>query len=619
MAFFFRTLMVFSGLAAVAALVLEYGFHKAPVAPRLLHAVQTAVVLVFVFDRVFWLATSPRRTEYLRSNLIDFILMGIALGVFAMGLEIQVLSAGALYVIITQVYMLVALLLRGVNFNLRFAGSGIHPSWLLIVSFLFLCLAGSGLLMLPVAVHEQFHDKWYYPDALFTAVSATCVTGLVVNDTGAHFTFFGQAVIVAMIQLGGLGIMLFGTMLALLVGGGLSVRSAGAIGHMLATERPGELARTLKFVALVTLAVELAGAALMYPMFASSPDDFGRAMSQAGAIWYSVFHSVSSFCNAGFSLYGQNMMQGVGEGWNRPLRDNWQIMGVMAPLIVIGGLGFSVLQDCARWFHSRLRRMLCAALPGSSSPAMPKARLTLHSKIVLVASALLIVLGAGVLILIEKLPGERAPSVGRSEIETRVRDRSDKTALCNLQSAKLVEAAVFQSVSARTAGFNTVDMDKLSHSGKFWMCGLMVIGGSPGGTAGGMKTATFAMLVAAIYCVLRRRSELEVFHRSISTELLQRTVAVAVLYLALVATTSMLLSVSMKEYNLTDLVFEACSACGTVGLSTGITPKLTLFPKYVVIAGMFIGRIGPLTLMLALTSKRKYVRYAYPTENVVIG
>ncbi|MHC4983400.1 MAG: TrkH family potassium uptake protein [Planctomycetota bacterium] len=615
--------LALSGLVAIAALILEYGFEKPPIEVRDLHIVESIVVAIFVLDRVLHLALAARRREYVRRNLIDFILIIAAVGVFAGSLEFRgdVLSAGALYVIITQVYLLVALIIRAVNMNLRFAGSGIHPTWLLVGSFAFLSLAGSGLLMLPAAVRYGY-ERWSYPDALFTAVSATCVTGLVVRDTGTHFTGFGQAVILTLIQLGGLGIMMFGTVLAMLVGKGLSVRTSNTIGHMLATERIGELGRTLKFVALVTIAFELIGILMFYPMFANTFDAYGARLADnpGRALWHSLFHSISSFCNAGFALYKSNMMHGVDEAWPSHLRNNWQIVGVMAPLIVIGGLGFPVLQDCARWFRARLRGLFGRGSSASGgSPGGPRARLSLHSKVVLTTSAALIVFGAVGLAVVEKLPGNSPPNSAGSDS---AQDPTDTASLRNLDGGRLVKAAAFQSVTARTAGFNTVDMKKLSHSGKLWLCGLMVIGGSPASTAGGMKTATFALLIIATYCMLRRRSELEVFRRSISVDLLRKTVTVAVLYLALVATVTLLLSIGMKqykEYDLIDLLFEACSACGTVGLSTGVTPKLPVFPKLVVTAGMFIGRLGPLTLLLALTSKMRYVRYSYPTENVVIG
>ena len=567
-----------------------------------------------MLDRVGRLALARRKPAYLRENWIDFALIGAGLIALVIGERLtgRILSAGELYVVISQGYILISLIIRGVNVNLRFAGSGIHPTWLLVGSFAMLALVGSGLLMLPKATPADTHI--WYTDALFTAISATCVTGLVVLDTGSDFTHFGQAVILTLIQLGGLGIMLFGTVLAMAVGKGLSLRSTNALDQMLATDAPGQLARTVVFIVLVTLMFEAVGAVMFYPMFAAE-QAAGTVPAVRQAIWDSIFHSISSFCNAGFSLYRRNMMAGVAEGWAGPLRSHWQIFGVMAPLIILGGLGFPVLRDLAGWIRGFGRRMFSRGKIGL------KPRLTLHSKIVLTTSVALLVIGALVFLLVELPTGADKRVVGRHPniIDATVR-RGDWPAMD--VSDKLV-GATFQSITARTAGFNTVDMKELSTAGKLWLCGLMVVGGSPAGTAGGMKTVTFALLIVCAYCVLRRRDKLEVFKRTISANLLGKVATVAVLYLGLLATVTLLLCVAVpRGHSFINLFFEACSACGTVGLSTGVTgPGTALrdFGKFVIMAGMFIGRLGPLTLLLALTSRIRHVRYAYPTENVTIG
>lgn len=615
---FLNVLLAVAAAAAVAALVGEYGFRQPPLRVGVLHAVQTVVVAMFALDRVVRLESAADRRRYFRENWLDFALLAAAVAVVLVGRQFlaKVMSAGALYVIITQAYILISLVLRGVGANLQFASSGLHPTWLLIGSFAVLCLAGSGLLMLPAASPPG--QPMYYQDALFTATSATCVTGLVVRDTGRDFTTFGQGVILVLIQLGGLGITMFGTVLALLVGKGMSVRSSDAFGQIIGSEGIGHLARVAKFVVAVTLGLEALGALLLYPMFAAPAG--GHVPSPAHAVWDSVFHSISAFCNAGFSLYGANLMQGVREGWSQPLRDHWQVLGVFAPLIVLGGLGFPVLQESARYGWDAAvrwsRRLRAGRL---RSPAVPHPRLSLHAKLVLSASALLIVLGAGALMLVG--PPVRPPSPERMPITgPGSLMRQDPARWANMPFARRLEAAVFQSVTARTAGFNTIDMrDDLSDAGRLVVCGLMVVGGSPASTAGGMKTVTLAVLLIAAWSVVRRRGETESFARSIPAVILQRAVTVAALYLGLVGLVTLLLCVAMPGWNFMDLLFESCSACGTVGLSAGVTAKLTLMGKLVIIGGMFAGRIGPLTLLLALTSGLRPVRYAYPSENVVLG
>ena len=614
------TLLGAAALAAVAALVLEYGFREPVVELRILRLVELVIVAVFVLDRFARLALAPDRPAYFRHNIVDFVLMALAAIVMIVQHE-AVLSLGTLYVLITQAYILIVLLLRGVSLNLRFAEIGIHPSWLLVGSFALLILGGSGLLMLPVAVHEQYYSNWHYDDALFTSTSAVCVTGLVVRNTGAHFTGFGQTVVLLLIQAGGLGIMLFGTVLGLLVGKALSMRQSSTIGRMISTEGIGSLARVASFVILITLMLEAVGAVLLYPMFAGSFDTAGRPLEMLGAAWHAVFHSVSAFCNAGFALYGESFMTGSRGSWSAgPLRDHWQIIGVIAPLIILGGVGFPVLQDCAGWTLRQVRRLAVRLRRHQAVVAHlpPQRRLTLHSRVVLTVSLILILGGAGVLLLLEGDGGAgRGERVGLHPVGRYDAPASD---WATMSWPQRVRASLFQSITARTAGFNTVNMAEMSDGSKLWMCVLMTIGGSPASTAGGVKTVTVAMLVLVAWCQLRRRKEIEVFRRSISLTVIGRAVTIAMLYLGLLTTVTIALcAVQGPGFRFIDLLFESASACGTVGLSTGVTPDLSLPGKFVIIAGMFIGRLGPLTLLAGLTSRLRHVDFTYPTESVIIG
>ncbi|MCP4378743.1 MAG: Trk family potassium uptake protein, partial [bacterium] len=213
-----------------------------------------------------------------------------------------------------------------------------------------MCLVGSGLLWLPAAIADGHGDRWFYPNALFTATSATCVTGLVVKGTGSTFTPFGQAVILGLIQLGGLGIMMFGTVMAMMVGKILSFKGTDTLGQMLSTSKTGQITRIARFVIIATFSLELLGAVMLFPMFRDACGNNGLPLTAPQAMWYSLFHSVSAFCNAGFSLYDNNMMAGVSNGSWTALRDRWQMLGVISPLIILGGLGFPVLHDLWGWF-----------------------------------------------------------------------------------------------------------------------------------------------------------------------------------------------------------------------------------------------------------------------------
>lgn len=619
-----NVLLTLMGLLAVGTLIFLYGgFRKEslPISPEALAVVQAGVVIFFLLDRLLRLGLAWDRWSYFKGNWLDYALMVLFLMAMILAFQSRQkwMSAGALFLIITQVYMLAVLLLRAVGANLALAGSGLPPTWLLIGSFAALCLIGSGLLMLPAAVPSEFHARWYYGDALFTATSATCVTGLVVVDTGTHFTRFGQAVILAMIQLGGLGIMIFGTVLAILAGKSLSLRGSETVTEMLATDRVGELGRIVRFVILFTLLAEVLGTLLMLPMFLSPgvKDAWGNSLSFSASLWHAVFHSVSAFCNAGFALYPNNLMTGVRsyEGWSTPLRDHWQVLGVFGPLIILGGLGFPVLQDLMRYLRhitgQGWRRLRGAAAHQVGRPA----KLSLHSKIVFTSTILLIVLGAAGLSILaatsEDDDSQPSPIHGRAQ---HIRDDWD-----DMPPGKRTAAVIFQSITARTAGFNTVDMNQLSNANKLWMCVLMTIGGSPASTAGGMKTVTAALMVLVAWSILRRRQRVEAFGRTISDVLLRRAITLVILYLSLVMIVTLLLSVKMPNENMIDLLFESCSACGTVGLSTGVTTRLGFFEKHVVIAGMFLGRIGPLTLLTALAAGSRRGTYSYPEEHVVIG
>lgn len=602
-----------TGIVAVATLILVYGFRPPlPLSSETLFAIQTAVVAIFMLDRLVRLELSADRLAFFRENSVDFALMFIAGAAIAIGPHIKtgVLSAGAVYLVITQAYILLSLVLRGVSVNMDFASSGLPPSWLLIGSFLVLCLAGSGLLMLPAATPPNHQPIMYYDDALLTSVSATCVTGLVVLDTGKDFTFFGQAVILGLIQVGGLGIMLFGTFLALVVGRGLSVRSSTALGEMIGTQSVGQLGRIAMFVIVMTLTAEAIGAVLLYPMFAAGQ---GSHIPAAGeAAWQAAFHSVSAFCNAGFSLYGNNMMEGVREGWQTPFRQRWQVLGVIGPLIVLGGLGFPVVQDCASYIWRTIKRLLI-------HKNQPRPRLSLHSKLVLTTSAVLLVLGAAGLMLLgnEAAPPKlaRNPNAGSGAAV-----KEDPARFGNMLLGAQLRESAFQSISARTAGFNTIDMDKdLTDAARLWMCGLMVVGGSPASTAGGMKTITLALLVMAAWSMIRRRKEVEAYKRTLAANLLRRATTVAFLYVILLACVTLLLCVAMPRWDFMELFFEACSACGTVGLSTGVTGQLGLMGKLVVVFGMFAGRVGPLTILLAVSTQMKPAKYSYPFEDIIIG
>jgi trk system potassium uptake protein TrkH len=424
-----------------------------------------------------------------------------------------------------------------------------------------------------------------FVDALFTATSATCVTGLIVKDTGRDFSLMGQLVILALIQLGGLGIVVFGAVFALLLGQALSLRGEVAMQDLLSARTLGRIGNMIAFIFFGTILIEAVGTVSLFGMW---DDVSGRVIDQPW--FYSIFHSISAFCNAGFSLFSDSFVS-----YNkRP-----EVYLVVCPLIVLGGLGFSVLYDLInivadrvkrffkKWFNKRYRFSMEA----------PK-RMRLQTKIVLSVSACLIILGMLAILLFERYASQS--------------DSTEKTG---------VLGALFQSITARTAGFNTVNIKEMSDSSRFVLILLMFVGGSPGSTAGGIKTVTLAVVIMTVFAALRKRQEVEMFKRSVRIVVVGRAITVTLLFVAVLFAATLVLSITenSRGFTMSEVMFEAASALGTVGLTTGITPLLTKTGKLIIIAVMLIGRLGPLTLLAALTFNLKPVRYNYPDEAVIVG
>jgi trk system potassium uptake protein TrkH len=401
------------------------------------------------------------------------------------------------------------------------------------------------------------------------------VTGLTVVDTGTRFSPFGQAVVLALIQVGGLGLMTFAVFVGVLLG-----RKVAFTGRMVIqdsmhhTPRAG-VRRLVRYVLAFTLAVEAAGAALLWVRF--------RGQFPAGeAVWQSVFHSVSAFCNAGFGLLPDNLVRYRGD----PLV-NLAITG----LIVVGGLGFLVNMELWDLARARLR--------GGRAPL-----LTLHARLVLVVSAALLGVGMVAFLLLEW-----------------------ENVLREMPLGERLLASWFQSVTPRTAGFNTIDYGRVSSDTLFFTIFLMFVGASPGSTGGGIKTTTFGLLVALVVARWRGRGRATLFHRTIPHAVMDRALTIALLAWALVSLAVGLLvftethgrPFAVAEPRFLALMFEAVSAFGTVGLSTGITPSLSAWGKLVLVALMFVGRVGPLTLVLAVGPRQERGRFRYAEENVMVG
>ena len=571
----------------VASFVSLFGFGKPLLAAWVLYTIQVVCLALFVAEKVVRLFNASSKAEFWRANWFEVPLL-IGLGNVVIGAGRWFSMSGTEAAIVQYfaigLYLVVQVVAKLCRTSVNLAASGKNPTQTLIASFVVLIISGAGLLMLPAA-SAPGKENVGFVDALFTATSATCVTGLIVKDTGQDFSVMGQVVILALIQLGGLGIVVFGAVFALLLGQALSVRESVAMQDLLSASTISRIGNMIAFIFVVTIIIETLGAASLVGMWE------GNIQHR----WFcSVFHSISAFCNAGFSLFGTSFVN-----YSR----NWQIYVVVCPLIVLGGLGFSVLYDLANIAADRVKRFFKKQLNKRYRFSMeaPK-RMRLQTKIVLTVSALLIVLGACAILLFERYAAGPDANPGDSVVD-------------------MVIGALFQSVTARTAGFNTVDVSALSPSSKLILILLMFIGGSPGSTAGGIKTVTLAVVVMTTVAALRRRHEVEMFRRSVRIVVVGRAITVTLLFVVALFTVTLVLSVTENAngFTMSDIMFEAGSALGTVGLTTGITPFLTTAGKMIIIATMLVGRLGPLTLLAALTFNLKPVRFDYPDEAVIVG
>ncbi len=430
---------------------------------------------------------------------------------------------------------------------------------IIALGFAAMILIGALLLTLPAA--SRAPGSAPFSDCLFTAVSAVCVTGLVVRDTALTWSPLGQAIILALIQIGGMGVVTAAVSLAFISGRKIGLMQRYVLREAISAPQVGGIVKMTKFIVITALLIELSGAVLLLPVFAP---EFGWPKG----LWYSVFHSVSAFCNAGFDLMGVRGAYSSLTGFSGQAAVNL----VLIALITVGGIGFLVWNDVRE--HALRFRMY-----------------RLQSKIVLVTSAVLILIPFLWIWLFE---------------------------LKELSPAQRLLPALFQSVTLRTAGFNTVDLNAVSGSGQALMILWMLIGGSPGSTAGGMKTTTIAVIVLTAAAIYRRQNEVGCLGRRIGEDTIRHAVAVMIMYGTLFLTSGMVIS-RIEDLPLMACLFEAASALGTVGLSLGITARLGPASRVILMLLMFAGRVGGLTLIYAARPVHKASGSTRPLEKVTVG
>ncbi len=434
------------------------------------------------------------------------------------------------------------------------------PARVLVLGFAALILAGAILLMLPVSTYTGISLL----DALFTATSAVCVTGLVVVDTGTFFTPFGQIVIMCLIQVGGLGFMTAGTVIFVMLGRKISLKERLVIQEALNQMTLSGLIRLTKKIILFTFFLEALGALFLSTRFVP-------IYGWKTGLYYSVFHSISAFCNAGFDLMGGFRSLTI-------FNDDYVVMSTIMFLFLLGGLGFTVLLEVQQKRNLR--------------------KLSLHSKIVLASSFILLVLGTAAVLTLESANPESLGSMGIF--------------------SRLINA-LFTAATPRTAGFSVLPTDGLQDATLYFLMGLMFIGASPASTGGGIKTTSFSAIIIAVLSIIRGQEEVFVFRRRLPFVIVNKALSIIVVSIILVFVVSLLLTIT-ESARFLEILFETISAFGTVGLSAGLTTELSAAGRFLIIITMFAGRVGPLTLTLALAQAlKKKAPFRYPEERILVG
>lgn len=577
------SLQAITGLVAFALLVWELGWPISLLETAWFEWTTWGLVVVALIAEA-GLAASEQRLSKVKKVVILTALLVLAAGRF--GLErplrewlgdlVAPRSAALLALVVVQLTLIAPVGLRLLRVTRAKILQNVRPGTLFVATFALAILGGMLMLKTPNATTGGI--SWL--DALFTSTSAVCVTGLAVVDTEHALTPQGQVILLLLIQVGGLGIMTLTYFMALVVGQGISLRDRARISELFSDDNLGAMGQLIGKVVLITLLIEAAGAMFLHVAWSANPPREGTLL------WDAVFHSVSAFCNAGFSNFSAGLADPTVAG-------NRATQVVIMVLIIAGGIGFAVIIDLPRLIFHGGTTMLKKLMPHSRRIARwsLRYRVRLHVRLVLKVTFWLIVLGAAAFFVAEGW--------------TWSTDRAWE--------------AVFNSVTARTAGFNITDFSTYGFAAVVVMCVLMFIGGSPGGTAGGIKTTTFAIALGELWRIVRGHQSLHMHRRRIARDAVERSTATIVLSGIWVTISILLVSWGNPEADPSDVVFECFSAFGTVGLSRAFTMELSPFSKAVIIASMFAGRVGVLTLVFTLAGQAPSRRYELPDARLPLN
>lgn len=563
-------------------LVYAYGYDIREKNLELLLKGTDVIFTIFVVSYLIRLLYAFRRSDFLKETYLEGAFMGLILlnsfinlffGNFLLFSLYRWLGGASYYMFYEQVITLllfVGLILELGRIGASLGSIRINPSFAFVISFIIIIIIGMGLLMLPAMT--TLPGSMPLLDALFTAVSATCVTGLIVVDTATYFTFRGQVVILVLIQIGGLGIVTFATFFASFLKSGPGFKQRDLVPDYLDTETISSARLLLRQIVFLTFSIEFISFLLIYFTWSGVTFD-----SVGQKVFFSVFHAISAFCNAGFSIFTGGLYEpGVDQAYVLHL--------VIAATFILGSLGFAPVQDAlSPW---RLRDRL----------AHPWKDWRLSTKISINVAAFLLVMGTFGFYMIE---------------------RNGVLAQANISEALIT--SFFQSATPRTAGFNTVDFSALAPPTLILIMFLMFIGGGSGSTAGGIKTSTFYIIITSVLATTQGKSKLFLGNRYIPTVVIYKSLSIFFYAVAVILAGVFCLSITEPETDILALTFEQVSAFGTVGLSAGITSNLSAAGKTIIIISMFLGRVGILTFAVALSKRKALEDFKLPSYNMMVG
>lgn len=579
-----RSLRIIASLLVLGVFAYYYGFPHPPERQQLLLKITNGVFGFFIASYLIRVFFSLNSWAFIKNSLFEAVLIFLLLfdvtSVFLFGfkavenlfLRIQIENFTSLYILFIHLYLLLLVGLEAVKLSTGLTTIKLKPAATFVYTYVLLILVGAGVLMLPEMTTQP--GSLSFIDALFTSTSATCVTGLIVVDTATAFTFKGQLVIMLLFQLGALGVLTFATFFAMFLKKGLGIGHQALIRDFTSGDSLFDSKKLLIQIITYTLVIESMGIFLVYMLWdVNTPfyDDPGEMLFQ------SAFHAISAFCNAGFSL----MSNGLSEDY---LQNAYILHIVIAILIIFGSLGFPAMRDI--FSLSNIRARIKA----------PWKNWKLSTRIAVWVSAALIALGTFGFLLLE----QTHTLAGKGTFQQLVN-------------------SFFQSVTTRTAGFNTVDIGALSTPTVILFIFLMFIGASSGSTGGGIKTSTFVIIFLAVVTTIRGKKYLELGGRSISFNMVNKAFTVFIFSASYILVGTFFLSVFEPGIPILDLFFEEVSAFCTVGLSRGITADLSSASKIVLLISMYIGRVGTLTLAFALASRVNSTNYRYPTAHIMVG